>query len=101
MAATLRLANEKDAYTLSDRGTFLAHRRRLALSIVPVADPGLRNQYSVIVVSHERHPENNHAVARRFAEFLFQPDVQRRIAEFGKDKFGEPLFFVEDSTGRP
>ena len=93
MADALRMADEKRACTLVDRGTFLAHRARLDLTILSEGDPLLRNPYAVIVVSSQKHANVNHRAARRFSEFLRSPKVQRVIGEFGVESFGQPLFF--------
>lgn len=93
MAEVLRMADEKRAYTLTDRGTFLAQQKGLRLAIISEGDALLRNQYSVIVVSAAKHPRVNHAAARQFADFLLSPDTQRTIAEFGVEQFGQALFF--------
>ncbi|MGQ0634284.1 MAG: hypothetical protein ACT4QC_06725 [Planctomycetaceae bacterium] len=50
-----------------------------------------------MVVNREQHPQVNQSAARQFADFLLRPDVQRKIAAFGIDRFGEPLFYVEAS----
>ncbi len=98
MAATLRMANEKGAYTLSDRGTFLAQRTGLELVILSHGEPMLRNQYAAIVVSSQKHPHVQFQAARRFIEFLGSQKAQATIREFGVEKHGEPLFFVGDSS---
>jgi tungstate transport system substrate-binding protein len=101
MGQVLRLASEKRAYTLSDRGTFLALGQGLDLAVLGEGDPLLKNPYSVIVVSPDRHPHVREQAARRFTDFLLSPEGQRAIADFGKDRFGEPLFFVgEAGKGR-
>ena len=92
MAAALRMASEKGAYTLSDRSTFLAQRNGLQLEVLSQADPLLRNPYAVIVVSSHKHPHVRHEAAHRFAEFLVLPKTQKTISEFGVEKYGEPLF---------
>jgi len=92
MAATLRLANEKGGYTLSDRATFLVWKKRLALESMVEGDAILRNLYSVIVVSPRRHHGVNHRMASRFADYLFSPSAGKIIGEFGKKKYGQPLF---------
>lgn len=92
MAATLRLASERKAYTLSDRGTFLSQRNKLELSPLPVQGASLRNQYSVTLVNPQKHARLNHAGATRFAAFLFRPDIQHAISEFCREEFGESLF---------
>ncbi len=97
MAEALRMASEKRAYTLSDRGTFLAQRKRLDLAILFDGDPLLHNPYTVIVVRSEKHPDVNHDAAVQFSEFLRSPRVQTAIDEFGVERFGQPLFFSERS----
>ncbi len=103
MAAALRMAAEKHAYTLSDRGTFLAQQESLDLTILCEGDPLLQNPYAVIVVSTEKHPGVNQQAVRRFAEFLLSPAIQAIIGEFGIARFGQPLFFarghVRDALG--
>ncbi|GAB4161458.1 MAG: substrate-binding domain-containing protein [Planctomycetaceae bacterium] len=93
MAATLRMASEKGAYTISDRGTFLAQREKLDLVILAEGDETLHNPYTVIVVSSQKHPDINNTGAKQFAEFLRSPQAQKIIGEFGKTKYGQPLFF--------
>jgi tungstate transport system substrate-binding protein len=94
MGQVLRMASEKRAYTLSDRGTFLAQRSGLDLDILYEGDPLLKNQYSVILVNPEKHPHVRSAAAQRFADFLLAPATQRVIAEFGRDRYGQSLFFA-------
>lgn len=95
MAQALRMATEKRAYTLSDRATFLALKGELDLDLLVQGDPLLRNRYTVILVNPKEHPHVRHEAARRFADFLRSAEVQRRIGEFGNDKYGEPLFFPD------
>jgi len=95
MAATLRVASEKQAYALCDRGTFLAHRDHLQLEILFEGDELLRNDYSVMLISTAKHPHVNSRGAEAFAAFLLASSTQRVIAEFGKDKYGQPLFFPD------
>jgi tungstate transport system substrate-binding protein len=98
MAEALRIANEKQAYTLADRGTFLALRKGLELTILSEREPLLRNNYAVIIVSAEKHPHLNVEAAKTFADFLVDPGARQLIAKFGVDKFGEPLFIPEQSA---
>jgi tungstate transport system substrate-binding protein len=103
MAQTLRMAGEKRAYTLTDRGTYLNQGQGLDLAVLCEGDPLLVNPYSVITVNPEKHPGVHEEAARNFADFLVSPEVQETIANFGKDRFGEPLFFVGNAgreTGR-
>lgn len=92
MGQTLRVASEKEAYTLTDRGTFLARRATLALVIVVERDPPLINPYHVMTVDPAKHPRVNARAANLFADYLVSPEGQARIGRFGVDRFGEPLF---------
>ncbi len=95
MGATLLVASEKSAYTLSDRGTYLANQAHLALSVLYEGDASLLNPYHVIVVNAEKWPLVNKAGAEAFARFLTSAQGQDIIREFGKDRFGQPLFFPD------
>jgi tungstate transport system substrate-binding protein len=93
MGLSLQVAGERRAYVLSDLGTFLAFQERTGLVALSRPAPSLRNVYSVLRVSPERFAGRIHADgAARFAAFLLEPDVQRRIGEFGRERFGRPLF---------
>jgi len=94
MAATLRMASEKQAYTLTDRATFLAWQDKLDLKLMVEKDPFLRNVYSVIGVNPKKHPEAKVALASRFADYLFSPVGRKIIADFGKEKYHQPLFYL-------
>lgn len=93
MAHTLRLANEKKAYTLSDRGTFLTWKNKLDLIILAEGDPLLLNYYGIIAVNPQIHPRTNIDGAKKLIAFLISKEGQKLIADFGKKKFGQPLFF--------
>ena len=92
MGETMRIASEMRAYTLADRGTFLALKKSLDLAVLVEGTPDLRNSYRVIVVSPEKNPKTRVAEARRFAEWIVSDEAQKAIAAFGKEKFGEALF---------
>lgn len=92
MGATLVIADQLSAYTLSDIGTFLAHRGPLELEILVQGDSLLRNPYHVIRINPERFPGVNHRAAAALADYLVEPETQRRIAAFGRERFGRPLF---------
>lgn len=101
MGQTLGIAAEKKAYTLSDRGTWLALRKNLGLVILHEGDPALRNVYHVIEVNPARFPKVNAAGARAFADFLVSKGVQKRIKEFGIGLYGSPLFFPDAALPEP
>lgn len=88
MGAVLMMASEKGAYTLTDRGTFLNLRDRLALVVLVEGDEALRNQYSVIVATEAAERDG----ARAFAEWITSPAAQALIGQFGIERFGRPLF---------
>jgi len=124
MGATLTFANEKGAYTLTDRGTYLSRqeglelpifsgsknalrglsnprlwpgsgdpgRAKLDLLILVEGDPILFNPYGIIAVNPAKHPHVEHEFALKFIEWLTSVGAQEKIGEFGKDKFGMPLF---------
>ncbi len=96
MADTLRTTNEKQGYTLSDRGTWLAQKANLpALQIVEQGDPGLFNQYHVMAVNPEKWPNVNNAGAEAFVNFCVSPGAQEFLNTFGVDQYGEQLFFPD------
>ena len=95
MGGTLNVASEKRAYTLSDRGTYLALKRHLQLDILTEGDAILLNIYHVIEVNPAKWPKVNAVGARAFADFMVSREVQGMIKTFGVDKFGSPLFFPD------
>lgn len=95
MAATLRIASEKRAYTLSDRATYLYLRRTLASKTLFEGDPVLVNQYSVALVNPASHPRINAEGAKRFHEWLLSAEARAVIRDYGKERFGQPLFFLD------
>lgn len=93
MAATLAIAEDKQAYVLTDRGTFLAHKHNLTLVVLVEGDPALENPYHVMQVNPARFAHVNARGAQRFVAFMLSREVQDIISTFGVDKFGQPLFF--------
>lgn len=101
MGATLVIASEKDAYTLTDRGTYLAFQRRLRLALILEGDAPLLNPYHVLEVNPARHPKVNAAAGKAFADFLVSAEAQEVIRTFGVDRYGQPLFFPDAQTPAP
>jgi tungstate transport system substrate-binding protein len=95
MGATLTIASEKQAYTLTDRATYLANKDDLDLEILFEGDPALLNVYHVITVNPEKWPKSSYGGAMAFSEFMTAPETQAVIAGFGTEKFGQPLFFPD------
>jgi tungstate transport system substrate-binding protein len=100
MAAALRMAEEKEAYLLCDRGTYLANRGEPGLEILVQNDPLLINHYSVILVSAEKFPHLDQQAGRKFVDFLVSAETQKQIAAFGKDKYGTQLYVPEAEAPR-
>ena len=92
MGATLSIADQKRAYALTDRATYLALRKRLQLVIVFEGDPALHNIYHAYAVSDLKHPKAKAAQARAFIAFLVSPAIQHAIADFRRKEFGQSLF---------
>ena len=92
MGQTLQVAGEKRTYVLSDIGTFLAFQKRIELEVLSQPAPSLRNVYSVVRLDPERLDPARAERAAQFEAFMLAPDTQRRIAEFGTERFGRPLF---------
>jgi tungstate transport system substrate-binding protein len=90
MAATLTLANEKNAYILADRSTWLSMQKNLGLVIVSEGDDAL-----IILVNPAKFPKANAAGARAFFDFMLSKPAKEMIEKFGQDKFGKQLFFYD------
>lgn len=95
MGQTLAIASEKRTYTLTDRGTYLALKRRLTLDILVERDKSLLNIYSVMEVNPARFPKVNAAGGKAFAYFMVSAETQEVVKSFGVEKFGEPLFYPD------
>jgi len=95
MGATLTVAGEKQGYTLSDRGTYLAQKADLDLEVLFEGDKALFNQYHVMVVDPKKHSKVNAEGARAFATFITSPAVQATIGEFGVEDYGQALFIPD------
>jgi tungstate transport system substrate-binding protein len=94
MGQTLIIADQKQAYTISDRATWLANTSKIDLPILVERDPSLLNVYHVMPVNPTRFPNVpiNVAGGKAFADFMVAPATQQVIGEFGKDRYGQPLF---------
>jgi tungstate transport system substrate-binding protein len=92
MGATLQIANDKDAYTVTDRGTYLATDAAMNLEVLVEGGADLLNVYHVIAVAHGAGERVNAEGGKALADFLVAPEAQAMIGEFGVKEFGEPLF---------
>ncbi len=95
MGASTLVASEKAAYILTDRATYLANKDNYQLEILMEGDTSLLNVYHVITVSTTKWSEVNYNGAIAFAKFITDPATQEVIAQFGVDKFGQPLFYPD------
>jgi len=91
MGATLNIANGMDAYTLTDRGTWLSFKNRDALTLLFENDPPLFNQYGIILVNPARHEHIKYQEAKQFSDWLISREGQHAIATFSLK--GQQLFF--------
>ena len=91
MGAVIKIADDKQAYTLSDRGTYLAFKDKVGLEVVYAGDKSLFNPYHVILLNEERHPHIKADLARRYARFIRSTEGQQIIADFRIA--GEQLFY--------
>jgi len=101
MGATLRIASEKEAYTLTDRGTYLALRPTLELETVFEGAPELLNVYHVMEPNPDVFPNTNPRGGRAFADFMVSPSTQALIGRFGVGRFGQALFRPAAGTREP
>lgn len=97
MGATLTLADQKNAYTISDRATYLARKSTISSIIVVEGDKVLLNVYHVMPVNPAKFPnvKLNVGGGKAFADFMVAPATQQVIGAFGKDKYGQALFFPD------
>jgi tungstate transport system substrate-binding protein len=93
MAQTVTIANEKQGYVLADRSTYVSLKKSIDLAIVCEGDPALINYYSLILVNPDKFSKVNADGARALFNFLLSKDSREIIENFGREKFGEQLFF--------
>jgi len=94
MTATLQLANEKDAYTLTDMATYLKNYENGNIELAKVVDSGREtlNVYSSIICNPEVNPETNYDTALDFTRFLLSDDIQSLLGVYGAEDYGSTLF---------
>jgi tungstate transport system substrate-binding protein len=115
MGATLTVADQKNAYTLSDIGTYLKFHSdgTISLDALILEEQSLLNVYSVMAVNtgtvqanQTVHSSINYADAMDFIQYLISPATQQLINDFGKDTYGQPLFYeavqpLKDNAPQP
>lgn len=92
MGDVLKMADEMQAYTIADRGTYLSMKADLGLDIIVEKDTNLFNQYGVIPVNPDKNENINAEGAKAFEEWILSEKAQSLIGEYGKEKYGAPLF---------
>ncbi len=101
MGAVLTMADELQAYTMSDRATYLARTLEgTELVIVMEGDPILFNPYGVMAVNPEKNPNIQNDLANQFIDWLVSVPTQEIIGQFGTDTFGSPLFTPDSAAWR-
>ncbi|MBP8293426.1 MAG: substrate-binding domain-containing protein [Caldilineaceae bacterium] len=101
MGAVLTMANEQEAYALSDRATYLARTLEgTDLGIAVEGDPTLFNPYGVITVNPDKNPNINADLANTFVDWITSVPVQEQIAAFGVEEFGQSLFVPDSEAWR-
>jgi tungstate transport system substrate-binding protein len=92
MGEVITMATQKRGYTLSDRGTYIAFRKKTDLVVVRQGDTNLWNPYGIIAVNPKKHAHVKYELAMKLIDFITGPEGQALIAGFKVD--GEPLFFL-------
>ncbi len=99
-AATTRYADERRAYLLMDRATYLTLKRDIGLQVLVQGDRDLLNFIAIIRVNPARFPQVATEPARAFLDWVVSAEAQRIIQSFGVDRYGEPLFFPNSDAWR-
>ncbi len=98
MGAVLQIAADKRAYTLTDRGTYIAYRNKLDLKILSAGDPQLFNPYHVIAVNPARYPNAKYQLAKKYIAFVTGKQGQKIIRDY---RLGGQQLFYPDVIKRP
>ena len=98
---TLRHTDKMGAYTFIDRATVLAMQKEIKIVVLVEKDEALLNFISLIPVNPQKFPRVNYTDTMKFVKWLTSPEKgQQIIADFGKDKYGSPLFFPNSKEWR-
>lgn len=98
MGAVLQIAADKHAYTLTDRGTYIAYRKKLGLKILSQGDPKLYNPYHIIAVNPARHAHAKFSLAKKYMAFVTGPEGQKIIRDY---RLGGQQLFYPDVIKQP
>jgi tungstate transport system substrate-binding protein len=97
---TLLYTDEQRAYTLIDRATYITTKDKIKLEVLVENDELLLNYITLIPVNPAKFPDINAEGANDFIAWLVSAEGQQIVKEFGKDKYGEPLFFPNSPEGK-
>ena len=93
MGATLTMADQMNAYVLTDRGTYLKFKKKIRLVPLVTSSKALHNPYGIMVVNPQKHPSVNGELAQAFVDFMISTETQQRIRDYSID--GERLFYPQ------
>ncbi len=93
MGAVIKIANEKQAYTLTDRGTYIAFKDKIDLVIINAGDQALFNPYHIMAVNPRKHRHAQYALAKKYIDYITGVEAQAAIGTY--KKFGEQLFYPD------
>ena len=93
MGTVLQMANEKNAYTLSDRGTYISYEKKFDLVILGEGEKTLFNPYGIIAVNPKKHPNAQYELAKKFIDYVTGPEGQKIIQDYKLE--GKQLFFPD------
>ena len=99
-APTLAYTNERQAYTIMDRATYITMKAKITLQVLVERDEVLLNYMTLIPVNPAKFPQVNHKGALQFIKWLQGKEAQTIIRDFGKEKYGGPLFFPNSPEGK-
>ena len=99
-APTTRYADQRQAYVLMDRATYLTLKKEITLQVLVEKDPDLLNYIAVIRMNPAKFPQANAAGAKAFVDWLVSEEAQRLIESFEKERYGESLFFPNSDEWR-
>lgn len=97
---TLKYTDEQKGYTIMDRATYITMKKDIGLQVLVEKDESMLNYISIIPVNPAKFPAVKNSEAMQFIEWITSEGGQKIIRDFGKDKYGEPLFFPNSPAGK-
>ncbi len=98
MGPCLQMAGEMSAYILTDQATYLATKEQTGLAVLLGQSDDMKNTYSMIAISQDKHADVNAAGAQAFIDFMLSDEAKSFIADYGNAKYGEPLFIYDGAS---